>query len=168
MNNILVSNLRDHLLIKEKMIDLINKVPTDFFDNKGNKVLTDYDSEENFEYKKKIIPHFIHQIEYVLSLDKDLYVDPIKLWFQKYKKSYFHNWHTHHQVNFGLVYFLKLSNSNFKTEFKKLDGKIIDYDCREGDVILFPAYIPHRAPIVDVDDEEKIMIGLNFDILVKE
>jgi len=168
MNNILVSNLKDHTIIKDKMIDLINKVPTDFFDNQGNKVLTDYDRDENFEYKKLITSHFLNQIKYVLSLDKDLYVDPIKLWFQKYKKNYFHNWHTHHQVNFGLVYFLKLTNNYFKTEFKRLDGQLIDYKCKEGDVIIFPAYIPHRSPIIDRDDEEKIMIGLNFDILVKE
>lgn len=165
--SLFVSKFKNHLELKDKLIYLINKTSADLFDNENNKVITDYEKDEDFEYKKVVVPYLLKEIENVLSLSSDLLTKPKQVWFQQYRKDHFHSWHTHDNVQFGLIYFLKMKNNNYKTQFKQLNGDKIDYNSNEGDVVIFPSYLPHRSPIIDIDREEKIIIGMNFNVLTK-
>lgn len=167
MDNLIVSVFEPHYEVRRKLTELIGKVAPDQFDNAENKTLTDYEKQDQqLEYREFILPYFKEHIERVFSLDNHLEVKPYQMWFQIYNKGDFHNWHTHHKVQLNLIYFLKLPNSNSKTEFRRLNGEVIDYEASEGDIILSPACLPHKSPTIE-DNREKIMIGLNFDIVFK-
>lgn len=167
MDSIISSVFEPHYEVRKKTIELIGKVAPDQFDNEENKTLTDYEKQDQtLEYREYILPYFRDHIKRVFSLDNHLDIKTYQMWFQIYNKGDFHNWHTHHKVQLNLIYFLKMPDTKSKTQFRRLDGTPIEYEATEGDIILSPACLPHKSPNI-TDNREKIMIGLNFDIVFK-
>lgn len=80
-----------------------------------------------------------------------------KIWFQQYPEGTKFGWHTHPMSNFACVYYVELPD-DLSTEFFHIGQK----DAKEGDVIIFPSFLPHRAPQVKVG--RKTIISFNFDI----
>ena len=66
----------------------------------------------------------------------------------------------------SLVYFLELPHTKYSTEFLNIeDNKIFQIeDIREGDVAIFPSFIPHRSP-VNLSSSRKTSIAFNIQII---
>lgn len=85
------------------------------------------------------------------------------IWFQQYTKSNQHDWHTHGE-NYSGVYYVELPDDVLGTEI--WDGeKVIIPPVKEGDVCIFPAFMPHKSPRVTTDGRKTI---ISFNIEVKE
>ena len=58
-----------------------------------------------------------------------------------------------------------MPNNDYKTEYiNPLDKNDIKFfDIKEGDLIIFPSYLIHRAPIVK-NDIVKTIISFNLDV----
>jgi hypothetical protein len=85
-----------------------------------------------------------------------------ELWFQQYVNGDSHGWHTHGS-NFTGVYYLELANNSPKTEIiepSKQNKKIV-LDVNEGDIVMFPSYTIHRAPVI-INDTRKTIVSFNF------
>jgi hypothetical protein len=81
------------------------------------------------------------------------------MWFHQYNKGSFFDWHTHPQSNYSAVYFVELPSDELATEIhgvKKLKP-------REGDLLVFPGFLPHRSPVNNTDSR-KTIISMNFDV----
>jgi hypothetical protein len=84
-----------------------------------------------------------------------------ELWFQQYYTNDKHGWHTHGS-NFTGVYYLELPDTAPRTQltnpFTQTD--IIVPDIKEGDILIFPSYVIHRAPKM-IDNFRKTIISFN-------
>jgi uncharacterized RmlC-like cupin family protein len=70
-----------------------------------------------------------------------------EIWFQQYEPSAKHGWHVH-SGNWTNVYFLEFPVGSPKTQMKNpLSNVITEFDVSEGDILTFPSFIVHRAPI---------------------
>lgn len=91
-----------------------------------------------------------------------------EIWFQQYFKNSKHGWHTH-SANFTNVYYLELSEESPKTLLlDPFDKKtIIEVDVKEGDILLFPSFILHKAP-ENMSDHRKTIISYNVNATCSE
>ena len=87
-----------------------------------------------------------------------------KLWFQQYCNNDFHGWHLHSEASVSMSYLLELPDPRYSTEFvDNENNKRFQLNVCEGDVIIFPSYTIHRAPIIKSDIRKTtIAINLNF------
>lgn len=85
-----------------------------------------------------------------------------KIWFQQYEKGGEHGWHNHWD-NYSGVYFLDKPDGAPTTEFiNPVTKEIICPDVKEGQMILFPAFVLHRAP--KNVSEQRTIISFNFNM----
>ncbi len=87
-----------------------------------------------------------------------------KLWFQQYCNNDFHGWHLHSEASVSMSYLLELPDPRYSTEFvDNENNKRFQLNVCEGDVIIFPSYTIHRAPIIKSDIRKTtIAINLSF------
>ena len=87
------------------------------------------------------------------------------MWFQQYNKNGKHGWHTHAE-NYTGVYYVKFSKDSAKTELINpfSQNKKIIINAKEGDIVMFPSYVIHRAP-EQLNNSEKIIISFNINFL---
>lgn len=85
------------------------------------------------------------------------------IWFQQYLKNSEHGWHSH-RSNFTNVYYLELPEGTPKTQLVNPYNQkdIIEVDVKEGDLLIFPAYVLHKAP-KNISDNRKTIISFNVD-----
>jgi|TARA_R100001460_G_scaffold58532_1_gene98356 hypothetical protein len=84
------------------------------------------------------------------------------VWFHQYHKNDFHGWHVHGGCQFASVYYLELPNKKFATQFYDYNKhEVINVDVEEGDLVIFPSFIPHQSPKV-LDDGRKTVISANY------
>jgi len=89
-----------------------------------------------------------------------------ELWFQQYANNSTHGWHVHGQ-NWTNVYYLDMPEETPKTQFiNPYTKEITEFDVKEGDVLTFPSYVIHRAPI-NKSDKLKTIISWNMDTELK-
>ena len=88
------------------------------------------------------------------------------LWFQQYKKGDTHGWHVHGN-NYTGVYYLELPEKATKTELinQFSQNEKITIDAIEGQIVIFPSFIIHRAPRI-IEDVRKTIISFNIDFLL--
>lgn len=110
-------------------------------------------------------------MEQMLEMYKELGYDGLtvhELWFQQYQKNSQHGWHTH-SANFTNVYYLELPNTAPKTQivnpFTQID--IIEISIEEGDILVFPSFVVHRAPL-NTDANRKTIISYNTNAVYSE
>jgi len=84
------------------------------------------------------------------------------VWFQQYPAGAKFGWHTHPKSHFACVYFVELPDPQYATEFLTL-GR---FPVNEGDIILFPSFLPHRSPYINTD-QRKTILSTNFDFNAK-
>ena len=78
-------------------------------------------------------------------------------WFQQYSKGDFHGWHRHGFSSVSAVYFLELPD-NKGTEFKlPQSSEIYQPEVKEGDILIFPAFLVHRSPVNDTEKRKTIV-----------
>lgn len=77
-----------------------------------------------------------------------------------------HNWHNHPNTQFTNCYFLELPNSQYKTEVVDIDGTIIDYVAKEGDVVTMSAWMKHRSPSNGTERKTVIAFNSSYSIIL--
>ena len=165
----LIDSFKDHEKLKDTLVSLIKETKADFLEQKDDyygdlihRLDWSQSKDNNREWVKHIIPslhkHFENYAK-ILGYEK---VDVTNIWFQQYHKNGKHGWHTHAQ-NYTGVYYVKFSNKDAKTELIdpfSQDKKII-INAKEGDIVIFPSYVIHRAT-EQKENSEKIIISFNI------
>ncbi len=151
---------KDHFKYKNELMDLFKKEPS--FINDIYKV--DFNNSTDFErpWIKMIRESFGNSFKPWLKQMKFGKLHIKNLWFQQYNKGNKHDWHIH-GCSFSGVYYVNYNNKCIGTELiDPYSNKIIKPKVSEGDVIIFPAFVIHRAPAEKTNDL-KTIISFNFD-----
>ena len=160
-----VYHVEEHLQIKNELLDYIDLTIENFnLTNKKDNQITDYFIEKTGNYKstvserfkpyaQKYLNLFISEFKYAKSIEID------HMWFQRYLNKDHHYWHVHPKCHFALVYFLELPDNSIGTKFHNYEVTV-----NEGDILIFPAFIPHTSPINNTNTR-KTVIAANSNIL---
>jgi len=81
-------------------------------------------------------------------------------WYQWYEQGDYHSWHTHGNSMFVGVYYVSLPPGSPSIEFN-WQGEQVFFPVEEGDVVIFPAYLSHRAP-VNNSLNTKVIVSFNL------
>ena len=158
-----------HKDIKYKLLSLIKKCQGEEIENDNDKI-----SKTDYYLKGMDMSHYEYFNTFNLHAKKDGFFDKLldkyrvnsldmgKVWYQQYYKSNNHNWHSHPFSNLSAIYFLEIADKRNNTEFVDQD-KIIRTDAEEGDVIIFPSYMIHRAPMIQ-NFERKTTINFTINL----
>ena len=69
------------------------------------------------------------------------------------------------KTNLSLVYYIELDNKDKSTEFyDSVKKEKFQLDVKEGDIVVFPSFIPHRSPKI-VTDNRKTIISCNINLI---
>ena len=132
--------ITEHELIKEwflneyqEYLDTLPLKPsrTDFQQNINKRVVPPYGKE--WEYFAK--PYIR---EFCLNFGVEKY--EYDYWVAQYDTDIDHEWHTHTNTDFGVVYYLELPHNQLSTEFWKKS-----FPAEEGDMVFFPNWWIHRS-----------------------
>jgi hypothetical protein len=156
-------NIKEHLikLIDSQKAEKVNTRDEYYEDNISQ---TDWKNatDLNLPWKQYFLPYFENTLKNACTTMGFEKFDLTHLWFQKYNKGGYHNWHVHGS-NYTGVYYLNLPKGSALT--KLLDGfnlsNILSYDTEEGDMIFFPSHIIHKGE-KQLLDENKIIISWNI------
>ena len=159
-NDILLTKVETHNVIKDTLLNLINTQPSGPNDNTNDRVsrLDWYQSEDfDREWVQYFMPHF--NKTYQPLVDKLGYktFDVRGIWYQQYEHNDVHEWHIHSDSYTGL-YYLEMPNP-VQTQVY-CNGEIIDLPTAEGDLVIFPSYTIHKAP-TNVAKTRKTIISFN-------
>jgi len=159
VNFIFKSKVKNHREIKEKLLQQINLIPQNpIITERSNIIHTDWNlpSTMHREYKNL----FLETVnDHLTNMCHQLGLNRYKIsnfWFQRYGQGDKHYWHTHPQSNYSNVYFLECPKGA-GTKFKNFTE-----DCEEGDILSFPAFLPHMSPPIE-SNEIKTVIAFNCD-----
>ena len=173
---IAINRMHNHEELKEQVLSLINTSPGERVhsnehddlditrcDYKLNNVVQDMDNPDR-KWLNFIKPHLL---EVVKDTYGNLGYDSYRIhniWYQQYDFGSTHGWHCHTDCQWTSVYYLDMPDGCPKTELiTPIDQKTIKtLDVTEGDVITFPSFIVHRAP-VNKGDKTKTIVSWNSD-----
>lgn len=154
-------SMLEHKMVKETLLPMIDEQLFDTSHPTIKKV--DWHSSKDFDrpwvnFIKPIIQNYMTIMGNALGYEN---VEITDIWFQQYNDGDRHNWHVHGQQMVG-VYYLELPEDAPKTElispFLHKDKYVPDV--KEGDILVFPSEIVHRAPAVGVS--RKTILSWNF------
>ena len=175
------SNLKGHSLIKDRILDEIEKDPVEEF---GFKKSDSYLSDDIFKLDHRIsemgyegpdkseisvdrkwvdifLPHFTESLESIMHSMGYLGLNLHQVWYQQYLRDNYHGWHIH-QWHFTGVYYLEFPKGSADTIIcSPYDLKPKKINVKEGDIIVFPGHWIHRAP--PNTSERKTIVSFNFD-----
>ena len=166
-----IYSLTQHKDIKSKCLSLIEKSVGESIDSVDKIAKTDYflkydEDVESFDYFK-ILHSVLGNSKFYDKVLEIYLINEIKIsrvWYQQYFQGNTHGWHIHPESNISAVYCLELENSSDSTEFIDYqNNNIISTNAKEGDIIVFPSYIMHRAPVVK-SNTRKTTINFNIDL----
>lgn len=90
------------------------------------------------------------------------------IWYQKYQRGQYHGIHNHGPVGWSGIFYAKFnaqehSGTEFYAPFSLPTGEMCktQISVKEGDMIIFPSYLPHQVLPVD-SDEERAIIAFNI------
>ena len=168
---IIKDKFNKHGKIKKILLNLINETNSEnlksidnHYSDKINKL--DWFDKTNWERKwvkyiiNDLINHFKKQIKKInLS---DVIIDA--LWFQQYIKTDTHGWHVHGS-NYTGVYYVEFDKKCPPTQLiDPTTNNLIDIKVKEGDILIFPSFVIHRAPLIKEDVRKTIVsFNLTFD-----
>lgn len=157
----------EHTHLKDLLItSIINTVSLDHISSTENHT-TDYHISKDIEreYALLVMPVIINHMRFFEQAYEFNGIELHALWFQQYKCGGFHDWHVHPYCHFTNVYYVKLPDGNLKTQVKDPFNKnnIVEIEIQEGDILTFPSFFLHRAPVV-TNNDDKIVIAFNTNI----
>ena len=163
MNYFFKTKVENHDEIKEKLLEQFNLIPNNPFSNHHQDILhTDWNMPPNMHREYHGL--FFKTVQgHVEEVTKRLNCTKYKIdnyWFQQYINSGYHHWHTHGHAHFTNVYFIECPQG-YGTQF--IDNQ---YECEEGDIISFPAFIPHSSPPIKNENERKTIISFNTNFFI--
>ena len=161
MNYIFKSKVANHQKIKEQLLKQINLIPLNPMRSEKEDIAhTDWNLPKAMhrEYSQLFIQTVLPHLEMIREKLEAETVEIDNFWFQTYGQNGKHNWHTHPKTNYSNVYFLECP-SGFSTQFKGFSEP-----CEEGDILSFPAFLPHCSPPL-TGDFKKTVIAFNTNII---
>lgn len=158
-NYIFKSKVANHQQIKNKLLEQINLIPLNPLQDKGQNIFhTDWNIPTSMHREYETL--FVNTVKpHLIDMAKTLncnHFEINKFWFQRYGANGHHTWHCHPATHFSNVYFLECPEGS-STKFKDLNA-----DCEEGDILSFPAFLPHMSPSLP-NDSVKTVIAFNTD-----
>lgn len=155
--------VKEHSDIKDQLLLMIHSVHRTYGANWANMTSCDlglYESVSGYvpiyrELVMDIIQPYL--LDYVKTFDRSEVNCPMVWYSQYHRDGSSFKWHTHKGMNASAIYYVQLEDSQDATEFygTKLDP------IEEGDLVVFPAMLPHRAP---PSNRKKTVIGIGMDI----
>jgi hypothetical protein len=142
----LIFEVKDHYLIKEKILDSIQEMGTYSFVNKEQSISnSDWHLGSDFnrlyaQYIEKVVLDVVEFVNKKFNYEEKLTAR--NYWFQQYEYGDWHFWHIHKHSLFSCSYFIDLSSDNPKTSFE-LFGEEFEVDVKEGMVLIFPSFLKH-------------------------
>ena len=140
MDFIYKSKVHNHSKIKKQLLDKINLIPTNPLHSNNESIMhTDWNLPPNMH--REYAPLFLEVIKpHMAKITQDLKCSGYDIelfWFQRYGHKSKHSWHTHPRAHFANVYFVECPKG-LSTKFMHFEE-----ECEEGDIISFPAFLPH-------------------------
>ena len=161
---IIISKVEDHIKNKNLLLKIIEETPRNSFNAIDH---TDWSLDEKSrgihseKWEKIFYPMIKSNLEETTDFLKAAKWTIIDGWFQQYVEGNYHEWHIHENCNYANVYFLELENPSHATQlYDTINNKIIDIPVCEGDLLTFPANIPHRSPKI-IGQKRKTIISFN-------
>ena len=167
----IVNNFDGHSSIKQNLLSLINDSKSESLIAKDdyyrdNISRLDWNTKEDWNRKwvKKFLPLLHKNIEKMINQIGFESHTILFLWFQQYLSNGTHGWHTHGD-NYTGVYYLELPEGTPTTEYcyPMNTDRVDNFDVKEGDIILFPSFVIHRAP-KNLSDKRKTIISFNINL----
>ncbi len=164
---------KDHDLVKDKLLELIAQseyTSPKIEEAEVNITKTDWNiaSDMSREWLNYIAQPLLEELA---VLYRAVGFDGLKIteiWFQQYLTGSEHGWHSH-SGNFTNVYYLELPEGTPPTLLVNPYDKtqIIEVEAKEGDLLMFPSYVLHKAPI-NKSDKRKTILSYNIDATVSD
>ena len=161
-----IPNWEDH---RDILIDMIPNRPdlkhdheTDFFaKHEQGWHHTDYLNETEIQYRE-----YVHNLIRPLvqeSVGNDKTFDLLKTWYSRQRKGEGHPEHDHGTIGLASVMYVKFNPEVHKpTEYRFPRTDFYrSLPVEEGEFVLFPSRLKHRAPPNEVD-EERIIVAINI------
>lgn len=165
----LKTKFKYHSEIKNTLLELIDQARCSHVTSPSAEVdIARTDWEISNDFSRDWVKYIQEPLaEQMLEMYKELGYDGFtlhELWFQQYQKNSQHGWHTH-SGNFTNVYYLELSDNAPKTEIvvPYSQKEIITLDIEEGDMVVFPSFTIHRAPM-NLNTTRKTIISYNTNV----
>jgi len=165
-----VGKVKNHNKYKQDLIAKINKASCDsliqnddYYKDNINRV--DWNDCHNME-RDWVVESKPYLSDYLSEWATSIHFDEWtinQIWFQQYYNNGSHGWHTHGS-NFTGVYYVDLPKETPKTQLALHNGKIVNVDVEEGDVLIFPSYVIHKAPR-NKSNKTKTIISFNLDVI---
>jgi hypothetical protein len=157
-----------HSQLKEQLLTLManqNNEELRLIDDYHSNFIYRLDWNKHTDFTRPWVQLFLSEFsDYLGDVANTMGFDNIVLtaiWYQQYIKDSMHGWHTHGD-NYTGVYYLELHEDSPATEL--IDNKnIMRLDVKEGDFVVFPSFIKHRAPKI-LDNNRKTIISFNFNL----
>ena len=166
-----VDSCEYHNEIKDKLLHLIDESNKKFVDLDDLKSTIDWGDATTKE--RKWLDYYTNYIsKHLNNLLVEFHASSWKIeqiWFQQYDNDGMHDWHTHGSTYTG-VYYLELDDESPMTEIiettKDLEfGDVKTLNAKEGDLVIFPSWLPHRAP-TNRSNKRKTIISFNMEFMI--
>ena len=116
----------------------------------------------NRSWVKKLIPNLGISLQKMLSSLGYTGYSVMDIWYHQYAEGDTYGWHIH-GLQYAGIYYLEFPKGCGRTEMcSPYSLKPQKIDAEEGDVIIFPAHLMHRA--LPNGKERKTAISFNLDI----
>lgn len=165
----IIGRFEKHAELKDAVLAAINeqKEFDHFYEEHDDVDITRCDWSSRYNPDRKwanvLLPDlFEHLKKVTVELGYSVYKIQ-ELWFQQYETSSVHGWHVHGS-NWTSVYYLELPNGCPQTQYINpfTQTDICTFDVKEGDILTFPSFVIHRAPI-NTSIDRKTIISWNMD-----
>lgn len=162
-----------HKEVKDALLQKLSNTPyksPNHLESETNISKADWFDAKNMDrdWVRFILPFIVEELkEMYEELGFDL-LTMTEFWFQQYLQGSEHGWHSH-SGNWTNVYYLEFPEGSPKTLLiDPFDKKtIIEVDVCEGDLLVFPAFVMHKAPIND-SGHRKTILSYNIDADVSD
>lgn len=169
----IIADFESHQKIKPDLLNMIACSESEHaISHKAEVDISRTDWNKNLDFSRSWVDYFV---PFLIPKMKDMYLELgydgftiHELWFQQYYENSQHGWHTH-SANFTNVYYLELPKDSPKTQIVNAfdQSKIIEIDVKEGDMVVFPSFVIHRAPI-NKSKDRKTIISYNVNALYSD
>jgi hypothetical protein len=163
-----IDSLPEHNLLRDNVLSKITESNVQSIQPENTSQVSisldglDWEKSRDFsrEWVKILAPALVNHLQIIgneYGFKDSLITD---LWFQQYNAKNYHGWH-HHGNTFTGVYYLEFPEGSPKTQLLcPMTHNVMEADVREGDILLFPSYLIHKAP--KVNDQRKTIVSWNM------
>lgn len=170
INTLIVKKqFKEHTIIKENLLKIISSCKDESLKSKDEYYsdnIEKLDWSESKNFKREWVTYITEPLmdnltEMILSMGFESYL-LTEIWFQQYIKNSEHGWHIHGS-NYTGVYYVELNENSPQTEIMNPDDltKKQKLNVKEGDIIIFPSFVIHKAPKL-INDYRKTIVSFNI------